>query len=344
MAKKRASLSSPFQSVPKPADRSQPPERPDLDAAGRAANVFFLAMQLPSIRREAPPRGPISLAGVLADLYEAKLLVEALPRGDLQALGDAVEELTATRQTVFSSGELTAPSAAHVFFQAACGFERLLFTLPLADVWVRVDEAIPPELRASDDGWMNPSALAAVEAVVRDVCQESQNPNRQPHPLESREEWQGPLGRMRADEQLHAVILHLDENRLGRRVRGIFRGWSLKRLRDEWTLELTRACQARRFPLASPDEASPGKAVTDPPAATTAEANRETKAIAYLARHPEATQEEVASAVGVSRTTLYRWKKYREARERLLEQEQQWTPLSGHRSKDGGIEAYDKNQ
>jgi hypothetical protein len=256
MAKKRTRPSSSSQSVPKPADSPQPPERPDLDAAGRAAKVFFLAMQLPSIRRETPPSGPISLADVLADLYEAKLLVEALPRGDLQALGDAVEELTATRQAVFSSGEPTAPSAAHVFFQAACGFERLLFTLPLADVWVRVDEAIPPELRASDDGWMNPIALAAVEAVVRDVCQENQNPNRQPHPLESQEEWQGPLGRMRADEQLHAAILHLDENRLGRRVRGIFGGWSLKRLRDEWTLEFTRACQARRFPLASPDEAS----------------------------------------------------------------------------------------
>jgi hypothetical protein len=65
--------------------------------------------------------------------------------------------------------------------------------------------------------------------------------------------------------------------------------------------------------------------------------NKELFAIAYLAGNPNATQQEVADAVGVTRQTLYDWAQYQEARNRL----RGTRPPRGHRTDDGDLEAYD---
>lgn len=64
----------------------------------------------------------------------------------------------------------------------------------------------------------------------------------------------------------------------------------------------------------------------------------EAKALAVLAEHPDWTDKRIAEEAGVSRTTLYRYPKFREARKLIQEQGKAALP-KGYQKRDGDIEA-----
>jgi len=77
----------------------------------------------------------------------------------------------------------------------------------------------------------------------------------------------------------------------------------------------------------------------NPPDGDAPSASKETLALATLAHHPEWTDTAIAAAVGCNRTSLYRWKQYKQARE-ILEQGKHNLP-HGSKAKDGMLEAWD---
>ena len=68
-------------------------------------------------------------------------------------------------------------------------------------------------------------------------------------------------------------------------------------------------------------------------------ADKETLALATLAQHPEWSDAAIARSVGCHRTSLYRWNKYRQARE-ILEQGKHRLP-AGSKGVGGQLEAWD---
>ncbi len=66
--------------------------------------------------------------------------------------------------------------------------------------------------------------------------------------------------------------------------------------------------------------------------------NKEAMALAILAQHPDWSDAEIARNAGCSRTSLYRWPKYVQARE-ILEQGKHNLPI-GAKGQDGKLEAW----
>lgn len=64
----------------------------------------------------------------------------------------------------------------------------------------------------------------------------------------------------------------------------------------------------------------------------------EAKALALLVEHPDWTDKQIADAVPCSRTSLYRWDRYRAARKATGGE----IPPSGEKSADGSVEAWDE--
>ncbi len=67
---------------------------------------------------------------------------------------------------------------------------------------------------------------------------------------------------------------------------------------------------------------------------------KEARALAILTDHPEWSDADIAKAAGCSRTTLYRWERFRKARE-ILRTGRQLHPR-GTKSAEGDIEAWDE--
>jgi hypothetical protein len=67
--------------------------------------------------------------------------------------------------------------------------------------------------------------------------------------------------------------------------------------------------------------------------------SKETLALVTLAKHPDWTDAEIARNVGCNRTSLYRWRKYTQARE-LVEQGRNSLP-TGSKDRDGNLEAWE---
>jgi hypothetical protein len=76
-------------------------------------------------------------------------------------------------------------------------------------------------------------------------------------------------------------------------------------------------------------------------APSAADIGNEERALALLVKHPGWSQVEMAEAVGVSRTTLYRFKKYQAARE-VLQTGRAEIPC-GSKDADGNLEAWERD-
>jgi hypothetical protein len=86
--------------------------------------------------------------------------------------------------------------------------------------------------------------------------------------------------------------------------------------------------------LAAPADAEPVAAKADP-------IDKNARVMGLLAAHPDWTDTEIAKAAGVSRTSLYRWSKFKLAREA---QRQTASPDHGQKGRDGRIEAWADNR
>jgi hypothetical protein len=101
---------------------------------------------------------------------------------------------------------------------------------------------------------------------------------------------------------------------------------------------LEQTGKIRPAPEAPPTPDKP-PAAPIPPESELATIGKEARALALLTEHPEWTDAKIAQNVPCNRTSLYRFEKYRAARE-LLEQGRMKIP-HGSKSKEHGVEAWD---
>ena len=108
----------------------------------------------------------------------------------------------------------------------------------------------------------------------------------------------------------------------------------------EWVVRETAAKLPTRTE-GTPTAAAIGTAstTTPAPAPIMPGVGKETLALVALAQHPDWSDTTIAKAIGCSRTSIYRWEKYRQARE-ILAQGKSDLP-SGSKDEDGNVDAWE---